>query len=63
MQVIQNWDELLIEEDSCATIQRDLNMLEKRADRNIVKFKNKKCQVLHVGRNNLMHHYMLGGGG
>ncbi|KAK4821756.1 hypothetical protein QYF61_000817 [Mycteria americana] len=44
----------------CATIQRDLNRLEKWADRYLVKFNKEKCKVLHLGRNNPMHQYMLG---
>lgn len=46
--------------DSCATIQRDINRLEKRACRNLMKFDNGKCQVLHLGKNSPMHQYMLG---
>ncbi|PKU47119.1 glycerol kinase isoform x1 [Limosa lapponica baueri] len=38
----------------------DLNRLEKWADRNLLKFKKGKCQVLHLGRNNPMHQDMLG---
>lgn len=33
-------------------------MLEKWADKSLVKF-NKKCTVLHLGRHNPMHQYML----
>ena len=39
-----------------ATTPRDLDSLEKRADRNLMKFKG-KCKVLNLGRNN---QYMLG---
>ncbi|PKU39873.1 rna-directed dna polymerase from mobile element jockey-like [Limosa lapponica baueri] len=41
-------------------IQRDLNRLEKWADRYLAKFNKEKCKVLHLGRYNPMHQYMLG---
>ncbi|KAK4811273.1 hypothetical protein QYF61_023325 [Mycteria americana] len=43
-----------------AVIQRDLDRLEKWADRNLMKFSNDKYKVLHLGRNNPMHQYLLG---
>ncbi|KAK4811414.1 hypothetical protein QYF61_005063 [Mycteria americana] len=42
-----------------AAIQRDLDRLEKRAGRNLTKFK-KKCKALPLGRNDPKHQYMLG---
>ncbi|GAB0209103.1 mitochondrial enolase superfamily member 1 [Grus japonensis] len=43
-----------------AVIQRDLDRLEKWADRNLMKFNKGKCKVLHLRRNNPMQQYMLG---
>lgn len=43
----------------CAAIQMD-NRLKKWADGNLVKFNKRKCEVLHLGRNNSMHQNMLG---
>ncbi|GAB0183557.1 hypothetical protein GRJ2_000821000 [Grus japonensis] len=40
-------------------IQRDLNRLEKWADRKLMKFSKVKCKVLHVGRSSPRHQYML----
>jgi len=42
-----------------ASIQRDLDRLEKWANRNLMKFNNERCEVLHLGRNNARHQYML----
>lgn len=46
-------------QDRCADTQRDLERLEKWAERNLTKFNKGKYQALHLGRNNPRQHYML----
>ncbi|KAK4832506.1 LOW QUALITY PROTEIN: hypothetical protein QYF61_023571 [Mycteria americana] len=46
--------------ESCATVQKDLNRLEKCPDRNLMKLRQGKCKIPHLGRNNPRHQYMLG---
>ncbi|XP_010075984.1 PREDICTED: ICOS ligand-like [Pterocles gutturalis] len=45
-------------------VQRDLNRMEKLADRNFRKFNRENCKVLRLGKNKekckILHHYMLG---
>jgi len=41
--------------EDCTIIQKDLDMLNKCVDMNLAKFTNKKCKVLHLGRNNFGH--------
>jgi len=43
-----------------AAVQSDLDRLEKWAGRNLMQFRERKCEVLHLGRNNSMHLYVLG---
>ena len=47
--------------DDCAALQRDLDGMEKRADRNLVKFSKGKCKVLRLVRKPLCLQYQLGG--
>ncbi|KAK4819435.1 hypothetical protein QYF61_004585 [Mycteria americana] len=46
--------------ESCTARERDLDRLEKWANRNILMFNKGKCKVLHWGKNNAMHQCMLG---
>ena len=41
-------------------VLRDPSMLEKWADRNLMKFHKGKCEVLQMGRNNPRHQYIRG---
>ncbi|GAB0178403.1 mitochondrial enolase superfamily member 1 [Grus japonensis] len=41
-------------------VQRDLDRLERWARANRMKFNKAKCKVLHMGRRNAKHDYMLG---
>lgn len=38
----------------CPTIQRNLDRLEKWANRNLIKLNREECKVLHLGRNHPM---------
>lgn len=39
---------------------KGLDMLEEWADRNLMKISKKKCQVVHLGRTNLLQQHRLG---
>lgn len=45
--------------EACAAIQRDLERLEKWADRDLMQFNKEKCRVLHLRRNKPMYRYGL----
>ena len=42
------------------TIQQEQDRLENCAGRDLMRFNESKCRVLHLGRNNFMHQYRLG---
>ncbi|PKU42673.1 rna-directed dna polymerase from mobile element jockey-like [Limosa lapponica baueri] len=44
----------------CTTTQRDINRLEKWAERRLMKFNKGKSKVLYLRKNNPMQQYMLG---
>ncbi|PKU46139.1 hypothetical protein llap_3551 [Limosa lapponica baueri] len=44
----------------CVSIQRDFDRLEQWAKRSLMKFNKAKSKILHLGKNNHMHQYMLG---
>jgi len=44
----------------CAAIQRDLDRLASWVGRNLINFNKSMCRVLHLGRNNHIHQYILG---
>lgn len=44
---------------SCAAVQKELDRLEKLANRNLVKFNEEKCEVLHLGKNSPRQLYIL----
>lgn len=54
-QMMENWEESLMQERECPAIQRYLDRLEKWAERNLIKLNKGKCQVLCLERNNPWH--------
>ena len=40
-------------------VQKNLNRLERWAERNLLKFHKGNCRILHLGRNNLRYQYGL----
>lgn len=45
--------------EGCAAMQRDLTRLQIKTKRSLIKF-NRKCKVLYLWRNNLMHRGVSG---
>ena len=45
--------------EGCAAIQRDLDRLERWAQKNLMKLSKGTCRVLQLGRNNPMHQYRI----
>lgn len=54
------WHVYIYTPEGCATIQRAFQRLEKKASRNLMKFNNGKCKVLHLRKNSPRHQYMQG---
>lgn len=46
--------------ESHAAIKRELNRLERWADKKLMEFSEEKCKVLQLGRNSFWHQYVLG---
>ncbi|KAJ7399366.1 rna-directed dna polymerase from mobile element jockey-like [Pitangus sulphuratus] len=46
--------------ECCAALQKDLDRLERWAEKNLLKFNKDKCRVLHLEKSNPGHQYSLG---
>ncbi|TRZ07880.1 hypothetical protein HGM15179_019228 [Zosterops borbonicus] len=46
--------------EGCSGIQKDLDRLERWAEKECLKFNKGKCKILHLGRNNPRYQYKLG---
>ncbi|KAJ7423498.1 rna-directed dna polymerase from mobile element jockey-like [Pitangus sulphuratus] len=46
--------------ESCETLQKYLDKLERWTEWNLLKFNKCKCRILHLARNNTPHQYRLG---
>ena len=48
-------------QEECAVLQQILDYLVEWADKWQMRFNADKCKVIHFGRNNIRHKYVMGG--